>query len=96
VNGELHVQLRYEDILHSDNHGFVQLVEADGTVYEPGMQDGESVSWFGEGGDSWQEYIFRNLPADPEGLRIIGEFVTADPAIEGSWQVTFPLALAEE
>lgn len=96
VDGELHVQIRYEDILHTDNHGFVQLVDENGSVYEPGMQDGESVSWFGEGGDSRQEYIFRNLPDDMEGLRIIGEFVTADPAIEGEWQVTFPLELAEE
>ena len=96
VDGELHVQLRYEDILHTDNHGFVQLVDADGTVYEQGMQEGESVSWFGKGGDSHQEYIFRNLPADLEGLRIVGEFVTAAPAIEGNWQVTFPLELAEE
>lgn len=96
VDGELHVQLRYEDILHTDNHGFVQLADGRGQVYEAGMQDGESISWFGEEGDSWQEYIFRNLPAAPETLRIIGEFVTANPAIEGDWQVTFPLEMAGE
>lgn len=91
VDGALHVQLRYGDIIRTDNHGFLYLTDGAGNILElPG--DGiTGLSWFGENGDSWQEYIFDPLPLPMEELKLMGEFVTADPALEGDWQVTFPL-----
>lgn len=98
-DGALHVQLRYDDIFHTDNHGFLTLTDPAGKDYGQGeLPNGiSSVSWFGretngvDYSDSWQEYIFADYPADLKSLVLTGEFITADPFIAGDWQVSFPL-----
>ncbi|MBR0219430.1 MAG: hypothetical protein IJQ33_09530 [Clostridia bacterium] len=97
--GALHVQLRYDDIYHTDNHGFLTLTDTAGNDYGHGeLPNGiGAVSWFGretngiDSSDSWQEYIFTDYPADLENLVVTGEFVTAEPFIAGDWKVSFPL-----
>lgn len=91
VNGALHVQLRYTDIIHTDNHGFLSLTDREGNAIDIMSDAVTGLSWFDDNGDSWQEHIFAPLPLPMEELRLVGEFVTADPALEGDWQVTFPL-----
>ena len=100
IDGALHVQIRYTDIRHTDNHGFLTLSDREGKNYEsiaknaadPGIG---SVSWYGENRDSWEEYIFAEFPQDLSEMILEGEFTTASPAIEGDWRVTFPLSLIQ-
>jgi len=95
VNGRLHVQIRYTDILHTDNHGFLTLKDKSENALQEGDHGIGSVSWFGENHDSWEEYMF-DLPAmNPSQLLLTGDFVTASPAIEGDWRVTFPLSMIQ-
>ena len=103
-DGILHVQLKYDDIYHTDNHGFLTLTDKAGNDYGHGeLPDGVStVSWFVREtngivySDSWQEYFFTEYPENLEELVLTGEFITADPAMEGDWQVTFPLESIRE
>jgi len=95
VDGSLHVQIRYTDIHRTDNHGYLTLSDQSGNSYEEGSPKQElgSVSWYGENHDSWEEYIFDEYPEDLSQIVLHGEFVTAAPAVEGDWHVTFPLSL---
>ena len=96
VEGALHVQIRYSDILQTDNHGFLTLTDREGKTYrDDGLPGIGSVSWFGENHDSWEEYIFEHYPEDLSKATLIGEFTTAAPAVEGDWHVTFPLSLIQ-
>lgn len=95
IDNVLHVQIRYADIGHTDNHGFLTLADRDGNTYDAYVMDQEigSVSWFGEHTDSWEEYLFDHYPADLSQMVLQGKFTTAAPATEGDWCVTFPLSL---
>jgi hypothetical protein len=101
VEDILHVQIRYADIQHTDNHGFLWLLDSDGKDYgHGGMPDSGifSVSWWDQdngmkgSSDSWEEYLFADYPEDLSQIRLYGDFFTAAPAIEGNWRVTFPLS----
>lgn len=86
VNGKLHVQVHYDDILQHDNHGFITLVDDNSTIYP------ESIDfWDEEGVGSYTEYIFDITPEEMENYTVYGEFVTCDTLIEGDWSVTFSL-----
>ena len=96
IDGALHVQIRYSDIHHTDNHGFLTLTDHNGNSYaDAGLPEIGSVSWFGENHDSWEEYIFEQYPEDLSEATLSGTFTTASPATEGEWYVTFPLSLIE-
>ena len=98
-DGILHVQMRYSDIFHTDNHGFLILKDKDGNEYGNGeLPYGISnINWFDREtngvafSDSWEEYFFAEYPENLSDAVLIGEFCTADPATEGNWAVTFPL-----
>lgn len=87
VDGLLHIQVLYENILETDNHGQLWL--------ESGAERIEclgTLSFFGENGsDSYEEYVFDVSPAQLADCTLYGSFVTADTLIEGSWEITFPL-----
>ena len=96
VDETLHVQIRYTDIRHTDNHGFLTLSDKSGKSYDEGsakLQEIGHVSWHGENHDSWEEYVFEDYPEDLSQIVLHGEFTTADPAVEGDWYVTFPLSV---
>ena len=96
IDGAFHVQIRYSDILHTDNHGFLTLTSPDGKSYvDAGLPEIGSVSWFGENHDSWEEYIFEQYPENLSEATLQGTFTTASPATEGDWYVTFPLSLIQ-
>ena len=97
VDGALHVQVRYTDIHHTDNHGFLRLSDKNGVSYDESIrkQGLGHVSWFGENFDSWEEYIFDAYPEDLSQIVLQGEFTTAAPAVEGDWHVTFPLSVIQ-
>lgn len=87
VDGLLHIQVLYENILETDNHGQLWL--------ENGAEKLEclgSLSFFAENGsDSYEDYYFDVTPAQLADCTLYGSFVTADTLIEGSWEITFPL-----
>ena len=89
VDDMLHVQLRYDDILNTDNHGYVYLKKADGETIES-VYD---VSFWDEvQKDSYEEYIFELNAEELQDYELWGEFWTCNGgAIEGDWQVTFPI-----
>lgn len=88
VEGVLHVQLSYSDIFRTDNHGFVYLQNVDtGQKLEPDY----TVDWDESREIRYIEYFFEIPYAELSGYTLAGDFVTADPAIEGDWEVTFSL-----
>ena len=89
VDGRLHIQVYYEDILRTDNHGFVYYVGADGT---PVYSDLSLSLWDDAQIGSYEEYIF-DLPAEAlDSVAFYGDFTTCSQLTEGNWQVTFPLS----
>ena len=96
IDGAFHVQIRYSDVHHTDNHGFLTLTSSDGKTYaDAGLPEIGSVSWFGENHDSWEEYIYEQYPENLSEATLQGTFTTASPATEGDWYVTFPLSLIQ-
>ena len=87
LDGKLHVQIKYDDIHYTDNHGFLFL-EREGEERIP--YEG-SYSWF-DGPDSIEEYVFDCLEDKLSEYAVSGQFWTADKAIEGYWSVTIPLS----
>ena len=95
VDGALHVQVYYSDILNTDNHGDICL-------FNPGtgarISANVSVSFFDDAKTgSYEDYIFTDVA--PETLAdyvLYGDFTTASPAPEGNWSVTFPLENMED
>ena len=90
IDGLLHIQVLYENILETDNHGQLWL--------DNGVEKLEclgSLSFFAENGsDSFEEYVFDVSPAQLADCTLYGSFVTADTLIEGGWEITFPLTEA--
>lgn len=90
IDGLLHIQVLYENIHETDNHGQLWL--------ENGAEKLEclgSLSFFDENeSDSYEDYYFDVTPAQLADCTLYGSFVTADTLIEGSWEITFPLTEA--
>lgn len=90
IDGYLHVQVCYKDILKTDNHGTIALTykKTGDTVSADG-----SVAFFDDAGEnSYEDYIFTEIPAETlDEYDLYGEFITSSGAIEGNWSVTFPL-----
>ncbi len=88
IDGNLHVQVYYEDILHTDNHGFLYLVDEAGAVVAPSY----TVSFWDQAQyGSYDEAIFDISPDALSNYMLYGEFWTCDTLTKGDWQVTFPL-----
>lgn len=89
VDGKLHVQVYYEDILHYDNHGYIYLKDAEGNE----INCLASIAfWDEEGAGSFEEYIFDIEPQDKlNDYSVWGYFSTCNTRIEGEWEVTFPI-----
>lgn len=89
VDGRLHVQLYFEDILNTDNHGSVWLEDSKGNIVMYGENE---AFWDSEECGSYEEYIF-DVPYDELGnYSLYGEFTTCGTLTEGDWQVTFPMS----
>lgn len=90
VDGHLHVQIYYEDILKTDNHGSIALLNSE--TGEMITSNG-SISFFDDAREgSYEDYIFTEIAADTLGdYELYGDFVTSSGSVEGNWSVTFPL-----
>ncbi len=87
VDGKLHIQAYYEDILRYDNHGWLSLQKGSEIIY-PMLTHS---FWDEETKGSYDEYIFDVSPDELPNYQIIGEFVTSQTLIEGDWHVSFPI-----
>lgn len=90
VDGNLHVQMYYADILKTDNHGFVALQNKDSSEI---IHCSGSIAFFDEAGKgSYEDYIFTGVAAETLGAyELYGDFTVSSGVIEGDWNVTFPL-----
>ena len=90
VDKYLHIQVYYKDILKTDNHGMIALInkETGKTISADG-----SVTFFDDVGESsYEDYIFTEISAETlDEYDLYGEFITSSGSIEGNWSVTFPL-----
>ncbi len=88
IDGKLHIQAYYENILETDNHGYFYLVNADGDE----ISSEASVSfWDSERSGSYEEYIFNVSPNEINNYTLYSHFWTCNSLTQGDWQVTFPL-----
>lgn len=87
--GKLHIQVRFSDILNTDNHGYVYLKNEDGKV----VNCQSSVAFWDQSHvNSYEEFVFEVSAEELVNYEIWGEFWTCNNApIEGEWQVTFPV-----
>lgn len=90
VDGYLHIQMYYEDILKTDNHGSISLINSETGEMIP---CNGSISFFDDAREgSYEDYIFAGIPVDTLGdYDLYGDFVTSSGSLEGNWSVTFPL-----
>ena len=87
VDGKLHIQLYFENILSYDNHGSIRMYDKDGNQAESfhfSFWDDKKVG-------SYEEIIYDISPEDIENYKAFGYFVTCKNLTKGHWQVTFPL-----
>ncbi len=89
IDGKLHIQAHYEDIVKYDNHGYIELEDEEGNIVYSSL----SVSfWDEEKTGSYEEYVFDIGPdEDLSGYAVQGYFVTCSGLYEGDWEVTFPI-----
>ena len=91
IDGAFHILTRYDDIIHTDNHGFMMLVDNEGNTYG----DDANTKWFdywdGSYTDSFTEQVIQIDYDKLAGCTLQGDFVTCQNHISGDWQVTFPL-----
>lgn len=91
VGGKLRIQLHYGDILNTDNHGFVTLQNSAGEQIDCVTN---VAFWDEDGTGSYEEYWFDVGPDQVQGLSAQGSFWTCGTAIQGHWEITFPLERA--
>lgn len=85
---EVRVQLRYDDIGRTDNHGFLWLETSDGTRIDC---TATLSAWADNKRDSIEESIFPVTPDQLSDAKLMGTFFTCDTLIEGDWSVTFAI-----
>lgn len=94
IDGYLHIQVYYKDILKTDNHGTIALINKE--TGETISCDGSIAFFDTTGENSYEDYIFTEISAETLGeYDLYGEFITSSGPIEGNWSVTFPLRKAE-
>ena len=88
IDGGLHIQLHYTDILGRDDHGFLYLTDANGgqkgTMYSVSFWDEEQTG-------SYEDYVFDLTPDQASRYVLNGHFWLGADRVEGPWQVTFKL-----
>lgn len=88
VDGQLHLQTRYDNIRKTDNHGYLELRGADG---EPISSRYSLSFWDEDGQDSFDEQVFSLSEEELADCTLYGWFRTGGTLTEGNWQITFPL-----
>lgn len=94
IDNKLHIQVHYENILNTDNHGYIYLKDRNGNSIECEV----NISFWDEHETgSYEEYIFDiGENDDLSELSVWGYFVSCKPAATGNWKVTFPIENREQ
>lgn len=89
IEEKLHVQIRYDSVRETDNHGYVYLKNSNGDI----LESDANISFFvdEEQKDMYGEYIFDLSDKDISDYVLCGNFITSNIHIKGDWSVTFPL-----
>lgn len=89
VDGRLHVQAHYENILETDNHGYIYFKDKEGNVIHSDVSIG---FWDEEHKGSYEEYVFNIFPEDDlTEYTVWGYFWVCPNLTKGNWKVTFPV-----
>lgn len=89
IDGKLHIQVKYENILETDNHGYVYFKNAKGEEIHCAANVAFSID--NEHQERYEEYVFDLLDVDLTEYELYGHFVTSSTHITGNWSITFPL-----
>ena len=86
VDGQLHIQLYFDQNVVEDSVNKLDSPFNDGTYWYTSMR-------FRDKGDEgyYREYVFRIAPEDLQGTRMICRYVMAETEVSGPWSVTFPI-----
>ena len=90
IDCALHIQTYYEDIIHTDNHGWLYLTDNSGDpvsfdkVYDVSFWDDENKG-------SYSEKIIEMPYEDISDYQLYGSFLTSNGYESGKWEVTFEL-----
>lgn len=88
INGKLHIQTYYSNIMDYDNHGWISIVDENGNK----NYGEQSVAfWDDDEAGSYEEEIFDISPEKLANSRLYCYFVTTDTITRGDWEVTFEL-----
>lgn len=90
IDGALHILTRYDDIPHTDNHGYIELVDKNGDV----IGEKTEFGFFYRDTAHNNNYTEQIIPVSYDILdecTLQGNFVTAQDYISGNWKITFPL-----
>lgn len=91
IDGMLHIQTMVPNLLETDNHCELFLVDGEGNqrLYD------YKISAFGSTaetkGTDYQDCIYDISPEELENYTLHGNFVTSGFHIKGNWSVTFPI-----
>ncbi|MDE6789791.1 MAG: DUF4179 domain-containing protein [Ruminococcus sp.] len=89
IDDKLHIQTYYEDILKTDNHGYVYLVDENGKRISEDFAD---ISfWDDERKGSYDEKVFDIDYSDLENYSLMGWFCNSNGYETGDWEVTFKM-----
>lgn len=90
MDGKLHIQMHYADVLTTNTCGSVRLKNT--ITGETLESTGDFVFWDQEKNGHYYEDIFDvSGLTDLQNWKIEAEYLTAPEALEGNWEVTFPL-----
>ena len=89
VDGNLHIQAQYEDVLETDRHGEVYFKNAQGEEIRCAAKIAFSMDDARQ--ERYEEYVFDVSDVDLTGYALYGYFVTSGTQVTGNWSVTFPL-----
>ena len=90
IDGALHIQAYYEDILHTDNHGWLYLADRSGVPADFEQVYGVSF-WDSECKGSYSETIIEMPYEDIPNYQLCGSFLTSRGYESGNWEITFEL-----
>lgn len=93
VDGKLHVQVYYEDVHGRDDHGDIQLLDANGMNV---LRSGDACFWDKDRKGRYEEYEFDVPMDDLSEYTVIGYFSTGAKLYQGNWKITFPFTNIEE
>lgn len=91
IDGKLHIQTYHENLLKTDNHGYVYLVNENGNCFDDSDDFANISFWDDERKGSYDEKIFSIDYNELENYSLMGWFCASDGYESGDWEVTFKM-----